>query len=163
MTPVSFKDSQEARYRRDTRARVRKSGLSRTEKEIFLAFLNHWFVHRHKGGVHPGRKKLAKRAGASVRAVNYTLAMLRDFKVIEATAHATGNSAGYRGCATEYRVDEIRLIALCEIPAEVFKTLRKGAKPGKSGCKNARFKGAESAPRNSNCVVVPFPKQGGMK
>jgi hypothetical protein len=53
-------------------------------------------VHRHKGGVHPGRKKLAKRSGASLRAVNYTLALLRDFKVIEATAHATGNSAGYR-------------------------------------------------------------------
>jgi len=163
MTPKAFKDSREAAFRRDTRARVRKSNLSRTEKEILLAFLNHWFVHRSKGGVHPGRKKLAKRAGASVRAVNYTLSMLRDFKVIEATAHATGNSAGHRGCATEYKVDEQRLIALCHIPAEVFKTLRKGAKPGKSGCKNARFEGAESAPRNNPCNVVPFLKQGGGK
>lgn len=160
MTPKEFKDSQEARYRRDKRAWVKKSHLTRTEKDILLAFLNHWFVHRHKGGVHPGRKKLAKRSGASLRAVNYTLALLRDFKVIEATAHATGNSAGYRGCATEYKVDGTRLIALCQVPADALKNIRKGAKPRISGCKNARFKGAESAPRNNECNVVPFPKQG---
>ncbi|MFM7858597.1 MAG: hypothetical protein ACKO96_43420, partial [Flammeovirgaceae bacterium] len=57
----SFRDAQEATFRRLQREKVRKSNLTRTEKEIVLAFLNHWFVHRHKGAVHPGRKKIAKR------------------------------------------------------------------------------------------------------
>jgi hypothetical protein len=156
----NFAQSREASFRRETRAMVRKSFLTRTEKEILLAFLNHWFVHRGDGAVHPGRKKLAKRAGASMRAVNYALALLRDFEAIEATAYATGNAEGRRGAATEYTVNIERLTVLCETPAKVLRTVRKGANSGISGCKNARFKGAKFAPRNNQCTVVPFRVQG---
>lgn len=161
--PYSVKDfasSQEAGFRRRTRDMVRKSNLTRAEKDILLAFLNHWFVHRHKGPVHPGRKRLAKKAGASIRAVNYTLAMLRDCGVLRPMAYATGNQAGERGKATEYEVDQIKLITLCEVPEALLKKARKGAKPVNTGCKIARFKGAKSAPRNNQCNVIPFRGQG---
>jgi hypothetical protein len=161
--PCSVKDfasSQEAAFRRTTRDTVRRSNLTRTEKEILLAFLNHWFVRRHKGPVHPGRKKLAKKAKASVRAVNYTLSMLRDFGVITAVAYATGNAGGEKGRATEYEVDTSKLLIMCAIPAKALKSIRKGANSGISGCKNARLKGAQIAPRNNNGTIIPFRIHG---
>jgi hypothetical protein len=163
LRPYSVKDfaaSQEAGFRRRLRDHVRKSGLTRTEKEIVLAFLNHWFVHRHKGAVHPGKEKIAKRAKASVRSVKYTLSMLRECGVIQAVAYATGNANGERGKATEYTLDTNKLITLCEVPTVIMKKARKGAKPDITGGKNARFKGAENAPRNRPCTVIPFRIQG---
>jgi hypothetical protein len=160
LRPYSVKDfasSQEAGFRRRTRDMVRKSNLTRAEKDILLAFLNHWFVHRHKGPVHPGKAKLAKRANVSVRSVKYTLALLRDCGVLIPIAYASGNQNGERGKATEYEVDQIKLITLCEVPAALLKKARKGAKSGISGGKNARFKGAKNAPRNNQCNVIEFP------
>ena len=161
--PYTAKDyaaSQEATLRRTMRDHVRKSALTRTEKEIVLAFLNHWFVHRHKGAVHPGKEKLAKRAKASIRSVKYTLSMLRETGVLKAVAYASGNQNGQRGKATEYELDTVKLITLCEVPAPIMKNARKGAKSVISGGKNARFKGAKNAPRNNHCTVVPFRVQG---
>lgn len=157
-----YASSQEAAFRRRMRAFVRKSNLTRAEKDILLAFLNHWFVHRHKGPVHPGKAKLSKRSGASIRAVKYTLAMLRSFGVIKPVAYATGNADGQRGKATEYELDTVQLISLCEVPAAILKNARKGAKSGNTGGKNARFKGAENAPRNKPCNVIEFPSPRGV-
>lgn len=162
-TTSNFSDSQEATFRRCIRSSVRDSNLTRGEKEIALAFLNHWFVHRRDGAVYPGRKKLAKRTGASMRAVNYAFCLFRDFGAITAVAYATGNADGERGKATEYTVDTIRLIALCEAPTAVLKAWRQArihAPAGNTGCKIARLKGAKIAPRNNPCNVLAFPVQG---
>lgn len=156
----NFRDSKEATFRRYLREAVRESNLTRGEKALTLAFINHWFVHRHKGAVHPGRKKLAKRTGASLRAVNYTFNLLREFKAIEAVAYEGGNEAGAWGKATEYTVDTVRLLALCEASKAELQAWRKAKMqpdPRNTGCKNARSKGAKIAPRNNPCTVIPFP------
>jgi hypothetical protein len=160
---ANFKDSREAHFRRDTRGWVRRSNLSRTEKEILLAFLNHWFVHRHDGPVHPGRKRLGGKAKASRRMVNYALAMFREFGVIDAVAHETGNSAEGMGLATEYTVDTTKLIDLCQMPKAALREWRKNAKIGEpriNGVQNCTGSGgAKSAPRNNQCNVIAFPSQ----
>ena len=160
---ANFKDSREANFRRDTRGRVRRSNLSRTEKEILLAFLNHWFVHRHDGPVHPGRKRLSGKAKASRRMVNYALAMFREFGALEAVAHETGNSAEGMGLATEYTVDAIKLIDLCQMTQAALQEWRKKARE-RAAANNGVQKfpasgGAKSAPRNNECNVIPFPSQ----
>jgi hypothetical protein len=160
--PNSVKDyasSQEATFRRRMRDHVRKSALTRAEKDILTAFLNHWFVHRHKGAVHPGKAKLAKKAKVSARSVKYTLSLLRTLKVLKAVAYETGNVSGERGRATEYEVDAAKLVSMCELPPEVMRAVRKGANSRNTGGKNAPFKGAKNAPRNKQCNVIPFRVQ----
>lgn len=59
----SFKDSQEYTLRRLVRGAVRKSPLTRDERDVTLALVNVWFHHRHgpKGYIHPGCQALAKK------------------------------------------------------------------------------------------------------
>jgi len=106
-----FTDSNEARFRRDVRADVRKGPFTKSERDVVLAFVNHWFQHRKspKGFVHPGRTKLAKRAGVSIATVKRTLAMLRDNGAIV----PVGYLEGLHGKATEYTIDTIALTELC--------------------------------------------------
>ena len=108
---VAFKDSQEAAFRRVVRGTIRKSNLSRGQRDVLLAFVNHWFHHKTKadGVVHPGRTKLAKKSGASVETVKRTLDMLRRAGVLTAVAHLNG----LHGNATEYTVSVPHLIDLC--------------------------------------------------
>lgn len=158
----AFRDTQEATFRRVQRENVRKSNLTRTEKEVVLAFLNHWFVHRQKGAVHPGRKKIAKKANASMRIVNYTLSMLREFQVIEAVAFERGNNGEGFGKATEYILDTSKLVGLCQLPRKALVTWRKANQGRNIGVqKCAASGGAKLAPRNNNCTVIPFPHPRG--
>lgn len=109
---ATFSDSQEAAFRRVTRQEIRRGPFTKSEREVVLAFFNHWFHHRKspKGVVHPGRKKLARRAKVSIATVKRTLALLRSHHVIEATAHLEG----LHGNATEYTVCTVALSILCQ-------------------------------------------------
>lgn len=115
---TNFSDSQEAVFRRHCRDAAKRGPFSKGERDVVLAVLNLWFVHRKKdGGVfHPGRTKLARRAGVSVRTVASTLAMLRDAGVMQTVSHAKG---GW-GKATRYTFDVIAYFPACGFDYPAF-------------------------------------------
>lgn len=144
-----FKDSQEAAFRRLVRATIRKGPFTKSERDVILAFVNHWFAHRAKGAVHPGRKKLAKRADVAVITVKRTLAKMRDAGVINAEAHLHG----LRGKATEYTVDTVALFAFCgsKIPGDFV-----------NGGSNEPTRGwVKMSHRINNIITFPSQELGG--
>ena len=105
-----FKDSQEAAFRRVVRDAVRKADFTKAERDVTLALVNFWFHHKSSGKpIHPGREKLAIRAGVSVRTVASTLAMLRAASVLVPVANLNG---GFK-TATRYTVNIPHLLTLC--------------------------------------------------
>lgn len=143
-----FKDSQEAAFRRLMRQSIRRGPFTKSEREVVLAFINHWFHHRNstKGVVHPGRKQLARKAGVSIRTVSTVLDILRQEGALVATAHLNG----LHGNATEYVVNTVALTELCG---------KKKADLAVYGVQNCTGTGcAKIARRISN--VVPFLSQG---
>lgn len=105
-----FQDCAEAKFRRDVRSMIRRGPFTSAEREVVLAFVNHWLHHRKRSEViHPGRTKLAKKAKTSVATVKRCLSVLREYEVIDAVAHLDG----LRGNATEYTVNIARLSLLC--------------------------------------------------
>ena len=145
-----FSKSQEASFRRQIRRSIRKGPFTRGQCEVALAFFNHWFHHRtsSKGVVHPGRKKLAKRAGASVRTVARTLDLMRRYGVIDATAHLHG----LHGNATEYKVSIPHLFDLC---GKTKDEIRINGVPNGTGAGRAKM-----AHRISNVLTFPSQKRG---
>ena len=144
---TSFKDSQEAAFRRIVRAAIKVGPFTKSERDVTLAFMNHWFVHRNgvKGIVHPGRKKLAQKAGVTPRTVTNVLAFLRRAGVLEAKAHLKG----LHGDATEYAVDIDALYALSRMSKDTLISI---------GWKIVHTPGVEKiSTRNSN--IIPFPSQ----
>ena len=138
---------------------VRKSNLTRGERDVLLSFLNHWFVHRHKGAVHPGRKKLCKLSGASLPTVKRALMLLRDWEVIVAERHLEGR----HGMATEYTVNEYRLNHLCMAPKAALKAWREAKiHPARTngGSNEPTSGGVKMNPRNNPCTVIAFRNQG---
>jgi hypothetical protein len=144
-----FSKSQEASFRRQIRRSIRKGPFTRSQCEVVLAFFNHWFHHRTsaKGVVHPGRKKLARRAGVSVRTVASTLDLMRRYGVIEPTAHLHG----LHGNATEYKVSIPHLFDLCGKKKDEIRI---------NGVQNCTGAGcAIFAHRISNVVTFPSQKR----
>lgn len=107
----SFKDSQEAAFRRLVRQAIRKGDLTKGERDVTLAIVNLWFHHRNgpKGYIHPGREKLAKSAGVTVKTVSRTLASLRAAGVL---TPLNGVSGGGK-TPTHYTVNTHALLVLC--------------------------------------------------
>lgn len=107
-----FRDTKEFEFRRSVRQSIRASALSRAQKDVALAFFNHWLQHRKskEGIVHPGRKKLAKKAKASISTASRTLEILRENGVLVARAHLQG----LHGNATEYSVSIPHLYAFSD-------------------------------------------------
>lgn len=152
----NFQNSQEATFRRVNRDMVRKSNLSRSEKEVTLAFLNHWFQHRRDEVVHPGRNKLGKRSGASLPTVKRTLLMLREWDAIFPVAHLYGQE----GKATEYTVDLVRLGVLCEATKADLQAWRKakaGSARNNGGSNDPGCGRVKKNPRLYDCEIIPFP------
>lgn len=146
---TSFKDSQEAAFRRVMRRTIRSGPFTRSEREVVLAFVNHWFHHRNstKGVVHPGRKKLAKRAKVSIRTVASVLDLLRKYRAIEAVAHLHG----LHGNATEYTVNVVALTELCAKRKEDLRV---------NGVQNCTGSGrAKNAHRISNVISLKNQKR----
>ena len=89
---TNYKDSTENAYRRLVRAAIRKSNMTKSDRDITLAIVNLWFHHRNgpKGYIHPGRKHLAKKANVSIITVARCLTRLRDSHVILAIKNPKG-------------------------------------------------------------------------
>ncbi len=106
-----FMDSKEAELRRSVRQSIRSGPFTKGERDVTLAFFNHWFQNRRSGigFVHPGRNKLAKRADTSIKTVTRTLEKLRLHGVIIAKSNDLGG--GRR--ATRYAVSLAHLYDLC--------------------------------------------------
>lgn len=106
-----FRKGQEASFRRLVREVIRKGPFTKSERDVTLALVDQWF--HHKGGpkpyIHPGREKLAKRAGCTVKTVSRTLGKLSAAGIAEPLSHAKGG----RGKATTYRINLIALLAYC--------------------------------------------------
>ena len=145
----TFEDGQEAAFRRLVRQHIRKGPLTKSERDVTLAFFNHWFHHRKKGAVHPGREKLAKKAKVSIATVKRTLSMLRQQGVLIATAH----ERGLNGKATEYLVNPVALYRLCDHGKRVI-SVNGGSNDPTSG----RVKMTH---RLYDTNIVPFPSQKG--
>lgn len=142
-----FKNSQEAAFRRIVRNKIKSGPFTKSERDVALAFFNHWFFHRTsaKKVVHPGRKKLARKANVTPRTVTNALRLLRFHKAIIAVDHL----AGLHGNATEYVVDVDALFYLCDFEK---------SDPRVNGWKKVPSDGMEKISTRS-CDVVPFPSQ----
>jgi len=108
---ASFKDSQEAAFRRVVRDCIKNGAFSKSERDVTMALVNVWFHHRNgpKGFIHPSREQIAKKTGVSVKAVSRTFALLRDLDVLRAVSSIKGG----HGKATQYTVDVWTLCAFC--------------------------------------------------
>lgn len=119
MATISFKDSQEAALRRFIRSIIKTApDLTKTDRLVTLAVMNHFFHHKSKKEpIHPGRKKIAKAANCSIRMVASTFAKLRAAGVLIDDGYLKG---GY-GRATRYHVNTRALIVLCgcDLPDEL--------------------------------------------
>lgn len=105
-----FKDSQEAAMRRMVRDAIRKGPFTKGQRDVALAIVNHWFHHNGKRApIHPGRDKLARKSGVTVKTVSRTLGMLRAAGVLVPVSSLRG---GW-GSATKYRVNIAALMTLC--------------------------------------------------
>lgn len=96
--------------RRLVRDAIRKGPFTKHERDVTLAFFNHWLHHRSKSEiVHPGRQKLAKSAKTTEKTVSRTLGKLRAAWVIDPVS----NLRGGHNTATRYRVNLAALFTLC--------------------------------------------------
>lgn len=146
-----FKDSQEASFRRVIRDEIRRGPFSKGQRDALLAFMNHWFAHRNSkcGIVHPGRQKIAKKAGVTIKTVSRLFEILRLYGVIEASDHLNG----LRGNATEYTVDTEVLGAVCRLKkAEWRQTVGQLSQPA-GGTKCPTVLG--------DAQIIPFAMGGG--
>lgn len=106
---TDFKNSQEAAFRRIVRSAVRKGPFTKSERDVTLVLVNHWFHHKAKGRIHPGRAKIAKASKVTEKTVSRTFGKLRAAGVMNALSPLKGN----RHKATEYEIDVTALLVLC--------------------------------------------------
>lgn len=109
--PIDFKDSSEAALRRLYRSAVRKSKtLTRCQRDVTLAWLNHWLHHKNKRQpIHPGNCRIMRVAQVSRRTAISTARMLEASDVLRPVRHENGG----RGKATEYAFNVHALMVLC--------------------------------------------------
>ena len=107
----SFKDSQEAAFRRVVRDCIKGGPLTKSERDVTLALVNIWFHHRNgpKGFIHPSREQIAKKTGVTVKTVSRTMGLLRDLEVLKPVSGIKGG----QGKSTQYKVDVWTLCAFC--------------------------------------------------
>ena len=111
MSPKRYKDSDDAEFKRMVRTSIRKSEMTKSDRDITIALVNLWFYH--KGGakkyIHPGRKHLAKKAGVTVKTVSRCLARLRTAQIISPIKNPRGEGQK----PTQYTVNIHNLLVFC--------------------------------------------------
>ena len=106
----SFADSQEAAFRRQLRAAVRDADMTPKMRAVVMAVLNHWLHHKSKKQpIHPGRDKIAKATGSSVKTVSRTYDAMRDAGILTPVSNLNGG--GWR--STRYDFDANALLVMC--------------------------------------------------
>lgn len=113
----TFSDTEEHQHRQFMRAAVRRAKISKNKRDLVLALLNIWFKRKAEGLMYPGRKKLAKMAGISIRTAATILAEMREAGALEVICYGKGG----RGKATRYRMNLTKLIVYLgfKLPKEV--------------------------------------------
>lgn len=156
-----FSHSEEAAFRRRVRDAIRLAKFTKFERDIILALVNHWFEKRNRDGgvIHPGRQKLAKKAGGvSIKTVSRCLNALRQEGVLGVHGHLDGKG----GKATEYSLAIHKLTALCMKPDPLKSRARVGPLvPGPViGGTNGPGSGRDLWSHRNNSVVPfkPLPK-----
>ena len=131
---------------------VRKSKMTRVERDITIALVNLWFHHKAgpEGCIRPGREKIAKRVGCSVKSVTRCLSMLKASGSIRAIAYEKGGTK-----ATRYKVSLYNLLILCgaDLPEWM------GENVPLSGSKMSRFTGDKMS--HGIYTVQACPSQSG--
>ena len=156
MTAKSFKDSQEAHFRRVVRDAIRKADLTKSERDVLLALTNMWMHHKGgRGEVHPGREKLAHRAGVTTKTVSRCLSKFRDAGVLSVVS----NLKGGWGKATRYEVNLVSLFQFCgrSFPEFVPGYLVEQNVPHSHPKMSHNMRDKMSHGYNNN--VLPFPSQ----
>ena len=118
----SFSNTSEHEHRQFMRRAVRKAKISKNERDVVLALMNIWFVRKSDGEMHPGRKKIAKMAGVSVRTVAAIMARMREADALLVVSHGKGGRA-----STRYQMNLENLIVFLgyELPRVIEGELRK--------------------------------------
>jgi len=106
-----FKDTPDAAYQRMVRSAIRKSEMTKSDRDITVAIVNLWFHHRNgpKGYIHPGRKHLAKKARVTIMTVARCLAKLRAGGMITPVRNLHGEGQN----PTHYTVNIHAILVFC--------------------------------------------------
>lgn len=105
---TSFIRSNEAAFRRAVRDAIKKSTLTKSEQALVQVLANLWFHHKAKGAMHPGREKIARQAGVSVKTVTRTMTKLKAAGCLVVVSHENGG-----GAATRFRLKPLELMVFC--------------------------------------------------
>jgi hypothetical protein len=121
----TFTDTNEHAHRQFMRGAVRRARISKNTRDVVLAILNIWFQKKAQGVMYPGRKKLARMGGVSVRTVATILAEMRAAGALKVISHGKGGRA-----STRYSLDMKGLILFLgyKLPEVVQGTLGKVTK-----------------------------------
>lgn len=158
MNSVAYKNSDDAAFKRMVRSAIRKSKMTKSDRDITLALVNLWFYHRngHKKYIHPGRKHLAKKAGVGISTVSRCLSKLRQAQAIIPIKSPRGE--GQR--PTQYVVNIHSLLVLCgcdwlgEFTSKCVTTFPQNDPP--LVCRN-------DPQYNNICNVLPFQSKPSLK
>ncbi len=106
-----FKDTPDAAYQRMVRSAIRKSEMTKSDRDITVALVNLWFYHRNgpKGYIYPGRKRLAKKARVTIKTVSRCLAKLRAGGMVTPVENLYGEGQN----PTHYTVNIHAILVFC--------------------------------------------------
>jgi len=107
--PTDFKSSTEAAVRRIVRQSIRKSKLSKYERDVALTLAKHWFHHYQKGVIHPGRQRIARISGCSIKTVSRMMERMRDAGALIVISRPKGEGQK----PTVYKLDIRNLLIMC--------------------------------------------------
>jgi len=147
---LAFAGSSEAAGRNAIRGMIKKSNLTRAEREVTIAIVNLWFNHRYgeKGYIHPSASSLAKKTRFCSKTVMRCMWFLRDCGVLIVVPNDTKG----KRVAIRYKVDMIALHEVCE---SEFPKLLMGQKTAKCPIKSHPFRWDTMSHCNSNVVIFP--------
>jgi len=151
----TFQDTSEHAHRQFMRGAVRRAKVSKNVRDVTLSILNIWFSKKSQGVMYPGRKKLARMSGVSIRTVATILADMRAAGALEVISHGKGGRA-----STRYKMNVKGLVLFLgyKLPEVVQGTLSKitkyysGFKPFSLWQKRANF--AHGLDNNSTQSVL---------
>lgn len=160
-SPNNCKADALASFRSEVYRALRQSRLTKAEQDIFSAICQVWWRHnrctssaRGLGArlipVHPGVKKLAKRARISERACQYALRILQKIGILIADQYLTGGRH-----ATRWRVSFNHLFYVAELPDFELRAMRRALR---EGCKSAPLRGANTV-QNVHPVIIDISNQ----
>ena len=106
-----YKDSADYAFKRMVRAAIRKSEMTKSDRDITLAIVDLWFFHKNgrKKYIHPGRRKLAKKAKVTIITVARCLAKLRAAGILTVIKNPRGEGQK----PTQYTVNIHALLVFC--------------------------------------------------